>query len=206
MGDSKTKNTEPLQPKNNEDICKEKTENYEEDIRGFLDTRIILVTGMITEQTTNNIIKELEQLKLKDSKRPIQMVINSRGGNAYDVLSIMEYMRIIEIPIYTKAVGYAFSGAAALLTQGEAGHRYMSRNSFVMLHELQVKLAGSMHDVDKEYQQYVILNSGVFNLIFKSCNLKTKAEKNNFLEEVVLQEKYLNATEAKKLNLIDHII
>lgn len=172
----------------------------------ILDARIILIVGTICEQTVNDVICEIEQLRLKNNETPITMIINSRGGNAYDVLSIMEYMRTVQVPIYTKTTGYAFSGAAAILTQGEIGHRYMTKNSFIMLHELQVNIVGSMQYIDKEYKQHTMLSNSVFDLIFDRCGITTKAEKKKFFEEYVLQEKYITAKEAKKLGLIDKIV
>jgi len=180
----------------------DKNSNKEE--KEFPDIRIVQITGSISEVTTQHVIKELEMLK-QQNNNPIQMIINSRGGSAYDTLSIMEYMRTLGVPVYTKTTGYAFSGAAAIFSQGEKGHRVMCKNAFMMFHELSTDMSGKMHDLDSVYQQCKRLNDKIYSIVGQNCGLTTESEIGDF-KKFLSSDCYLDAEQAKEIGFVDKII
>lgn len=67
------------------------------------------------------------------SNEPIDLLIDSDGGDAIAMLAIVELMRLSPAPIRTICVGKARSAAAVILSCGTAG-RYALPHSSILLH------------------------------------------------------------------------
>jgi len=175
------------------------------DDSSFLRTRLVVINEEINGKVAKQVIRELEELKFKDDKTPIALIINSFGGIVYDAFAIMEHIRTLGVPVHTKTTGYAFSAGAAILSQGAKGHRVCAKNAVIMLHEIVVSFSGEMTHVNMEHDQRVKLNNQVMSILAINCGHKTKKAQAEFIEKIV-EKRYFTAKEAKELGLIDTII
>jgi len=100
-----------------------------------LEQRIVILHGRIDDKQSTMIVGQLLYLELKDSGKPIKMMINSGGGAVHSALAIHDVMKQISSPVYTSCYGHAESAAAILLSSGEKGYRCASANSRVMIHQ-----------------------------------------------------------------------
>ena len=94
----------------------------------------------VTQQSANDVIRAIydantEDKKLAIEKRtPINLIINSEGGDVYSGFGIVEAIRYSETPVHTICHGQAQSMAALVLA---AGHkRYIGSYSTIMYHEI----------------------------------------------------------------------
>lgn len=101
----------------------------------LLKNRIVFVGTQITDQTANLIVAQLLYLNNEDSESPIQMYINSPGGQIYAGLAIYDTMQMITNPINTVAVGVTASFGTVLLTAGTKGQRFALPHATVHLHQ-----------------------------------------------------------------------
>lgn len=101
----------------------------------LLEQRIVILHGRIDDKQSTMIVGQLLYLELKDSGKPIKMMINSGGGAVHSALAIHDVMKQISSPVYTSCYGHAESAAAILLSSGEKGYRCASANSRVMIHQ-----------------------------------------------------------------------
>lgn len=101
----------------------------------LLKNRIVFVGTQITDQTANLIVAQLLYLNNEDSESPIQMYINSPGGQIYAGLAIYDTMQMINNPINTVAVGVTASFGTVLLTAGTKGQRFALPHATVHLHQ-----------------------------------------------------------------------
>jgi ATP-dependent Clp protease protease subunit len=101
----------------------------------LLKNRIVFVGTQITDQTANLIVAQLLYLNNEDSESPIQMYINSPGGQIYAGLAIYDTMQMITNPINTVAVGVTASFGTVLLTAGTKGQRFTLPHATVHLHQ-----------------------------------------------------------------------
>ena len=90
----------------------------------LLKERIIFLGTPINDQVANLMVAQLLFLNHEDSRKPIQMFINSPGGSINAGLAVYDTMHYIDAPISTIAVGLAASFGTILLTAGTAGMRY----------------------------------------------------------------------------------
>jgi len=101
----------------------------------LLRNRIIFLGTPITDQVANVIVAQLLYLSSEDNEAPIQMYINSPGGQVYAGLAIYDTMQMISNPISTLAVGMTASFGTVLLTAGTKGQRYALPNATIHMHQ-----------------------------------------------------------------------
>ena len=75
----------------------------------LFDNRIIFLSSNINEEQANFIITQLLVMNARDPQTPVDLYINSSGGNVFDALAIYDVMQIIQAPVATYCIGAAFS-------------------------------------------------------------------------------------------------
>lgn len=98
----------------------------------LLANRIVILDKDINAQTALEVIKQLIILG-KDKDKPIKMLIHSVGGEIDAGMMVIDAMKSLNV--HTYCLGTAYSMAAIIFTAGQIGHRYMMKNSKLMLHE-----------------------------------------------------------------------
>lgn len=109
--------------------------------------RIIILGTPIYDDAANIIMSQLLFLNAQDSKKPIQMYINSSGGSVSAGLQIYDTMQMIKAPVHTICTGLAASMAAVILSGGEKGCRGALPNSEIMIHQVLGGAFGQATDV-----------------------------------------------------------
>ena len=97
--------------------------------------RIILLTGEVNDAMASIITGQLLFLASEDSKKDIQIYINSPGGSISAGLAIYDTMNYIPCDVSTICMGTAASMGAFLLSGGTKGKRYCLPNSEVLIHQ-----------------------------------------------------------------------
>lgn len=101
----------------------------------LLEDRIIMLSGVITDDVASSIVAQLLYLAAKDSKKDIYLYINSPGGSVTAGMAIYDTMSHIKPDVSTICVGMAASMGAFLLSSGAKGKRYALPNSEIMIHQ-----------------------------------------------------------------------
>lgn len=94
---------------------------------------MILVAGAINQATSETIIRHLVTLDAANPKLPINLVINSDGGQKTDAFAIIEAMKAIKAPVNTWATGNC-SSAGAMVLVGGTGKRYATPQTMICVH------------------------------------------------------------------------
>ncbi|OGZ61263.1 MAG: ATP-dependent Clp protease proteolytic subunit [Candidatus Spechtbacteria bacterium RIFCSPLOWO2_02_FULL_38_8] len=168
----------------------------------LLKDHIIFLGGPISDEGANTIIAQLLFLESVDSKKDIQLYINSPGGSVSATLAIYDTMQHIKNDVATICVGMAASGAAVLLASGEKGKRSALPNSEMMLHQIIVSgLTGQASDIEISAKQIVNMKKRLNEILAKHTgrDLETITKDTD-------RDFYLMPDEAKKYGLIDSII
>ena len=135
---------------------------------------------------------------------PINVVIDSPGGDVYEMFGIIDYIESLErnsdIKVNTICRGKAMSAAAMILACG-TGKRLASKRATVMIHEGSSMQAGKSSDV-KAAQKYNAHLEDMANTILSEKTIKDK----KFWSEQTKTDLYLSAKDAQKLGVIDGII
>lgn len=106
-----------------------------------LSNRRVFLNGPINQASAEKIVAKLLYLDDLECK-PIELIINSGGGEVYAGLAIYDMMNHIASPVHTVCIGHAESMAAIILSAGERGHRTAHPNVRIMVHQPRHALYG----------------------------------------------------------------
>jgi len=144
-------------------------------------------------------IEKLNPINDNDEDKYINLHINSYGGDAYGMLGTIDVIRLSKYPIRGIAKGQVMSAGAYILIGCK--ERIMTKNSIMMLHDLNTFINGTYKDISSEYDHVKTLQKIVYSYLESNSN-KDK----EWWENKLQRNLYLSADEALELGLIDKII
>jgi ATP-dependent Clp protease protease subunit len=167
----------------------------------LLKDRIIFLGGPIDDEVANLIIAQLLFLEAEDSKKDIQMYINSPGGSVYAGMAIYDTMKYVKPHVSTICVGMAASMAAFLLAGGEKGKRFSLPNSRILIHQPMGGTQGQASDIKIQAEEILKVRDEMNKILAKNTG--------QVLEKVSKdtdRDFYMRADEAAKYGIIDKVI
>ena len=130
---------------------------------------------------------------------PIKIYINSGGGSITAGISSMDTILRGKVPIYTYIDGFCASAATFLSVVGVK--RYMSRNSYMLIHQLSTNFWGKYSEFEDEKQNLDLMMATIKNVYKKYTIVSMKK-----LDEILKHDLLWNAETCLKYGLIDEII
>ncbi|MFM7723085.1 MAG: ATP-dependent Clp protease proteolytic subunit, partial [Bacteroidota bacterium] len=127
--------------------------------------RIIFLGTEIDDYIANIIQAQLLFLESTDSKKDIQIYINSPGGSVYAGLGIYDTMQYINPDVATICTGIAASMGAVLLCAGAAGKRTGLKHSRVMIHQPLGGARGQASDIEITAREIQKLKKELYDII-----------------------------------------
>ncbi len=167
----------------------------------LLKERIIFLGTAIDDQVANVTVAQLLYLSKEDPERPIQMYINSPGGQIYAGLAIYDTMQMIPNKISTVAVGVTASFGTVLLTAGTKGQRYALPHATIHMHQPLGGAQGQASDIEIQAREILRLktrlNEIMSNATGKSLEVIQRDTERDF---------YLDAAQAVEYGLVDQVL
>jgi ATP-dependent Clp protease, protease subunit len=127
--------------------------------------RIIFLGTEIDDYIANIVQAQLLFLESTDSKKDIQIYINSPGGSVYAGLGIYDTMQYINPDVATICTGMAASMGAVLLCAGAAGKRTGLKHSRVMIHQPLGGARGQASDIEITAREIQKLKKELYDII-----------------------------------------
>src|SRR5210317_439310 len=127
--------------------------------------RIMFLGTAINDSVANVIQAQLLFLQSTDSKRDIQMYINSPGGSVYAGLGIYDTMQFITPDVATICTGMAASMGAVLLCAGTKGKRTALTHSRVLIHQPMGGASGQASDIEITAREIQKLKKELYEII-----------------------------------------
>jgi len=137
----------------------------------LLQSRQVLLNGVINRDLSKDIIEKLIALVKLDKKSPVYMWINSPGGTTADGFAIIDTMKGMSCPIITIITGEAASMAGLISIAGDG--RYMTENSVWMAHDIFVGTEDYGTKVRARVHFYDMLQKQLFEFLSKHTKLTT---------------------------------
>src|SRR5438270_761087 len=116
----------------------------------LLKDRIVFIGTPIDDHIANLVIAQLLFLQMEDSKKDINIYINSPGGNVTSGLAVYDTMQFLTCDVTTYCLGMAASMAAVLLCAGTKGKRFALPNADIMIHQVSGGAQGAASDVERQ--------------------------------------------------------
>lgn len=167
----------------------------------LLKDRIIFLGGPIDDHVANIIIAQLLFLDSEDSKKDIQLYINSPGGVVTAGLAIYDTMQYVKADVSTICIGMAASMGAFLLAGGTKGKRCALPNSRVLIHQVMGGAEGQAADIEIQAKEIIRIRKQITEILSKHTGQSyEKIEKDSD------RDFYMTSTEAKDYGIIDKVL
>src|SRR3954454_12293150 len=167
--------------------------------------RDVYLIGDIERDNARVVIERLRELA-NDSRKPINLYINSAGGNVTDGLAIHDAIQAlvekgIEISIIVQ--GMAYSMGSVLLQAASPGRRLSFPHSWIMIHE-PAKWAGWQSTTAAA--QHLDRLKQMQNQIYRIMADRSGKPLRQIIRDTKRTDFYLDAVKAKDYGLIDDVI
>ncbi len=134
-----------------------------------------------------------------EERIPIQLYIDSPGGDLTTTMAIIDAIHASKTPVYTIVVGTAYSGGFFI---GIAGHkRFGFKNSTYLFHEGSGAFAGDAHKLCQQSDFYKnILLKQIKDHVLESTNITESTYDKHYKDDW-----YFDAKKAKRFGVIQEI-
>ena len=167
----------------------------------LLKDRIIFLGGPIDDAVASTVIAQLLFLDSEESKKDIQMYINSSGGEVYSGMAIYDTIQYVKSPVSTICIGLAASMAAFLLAGGERGKRFSLPNSRILIHQPAGGTKGQASDIKIQAEEILKIREEMNKILAKNTGKALSV-----IEKDTDRDFYMRAEEARKYGIIDRVI
>jgi len=168
----------------------------------FDDTNYFLV-GSIESDNVMNTIKWIYQANQNDKvEGPINLYINSEGGQVCDAYALIDVMRSSRKPVATIGMGVICSAAFMILAAGAKGHRKLGKNTSVMMHQLNHDWGGNYSDLKSLGAEIDYHHKRMIKILEESTGLDKQGVQDNFLRPT---DRWFTSQEVVKLGVVDKI-
>lgn len=169
----------------------------------------------ITNNTINNILKAIKNAHKRWNDflfefndfvetavpKPIKIFINSNGGDIFAAIPLIDAIQNSKIPIETYVEGIAASAASLISIVGHK--RFITKNSFMLIHELRSGIEGTYSDIIEEKDNCSKIMKIIKNIYLdKTSGKLTNTKLNKILKKDIL----LSSKECLQFGFIDQII
>ena len=166
----------------------------------LLKNRIIFLGTPITDQVANVIVAQLLFLSSEDPESPIQMYINSPGGQVYAGLAIYDTMQMIPNPVSTLAVGMTASFGTVLLTAGTKGDRFALPNATIHMHQPLGGAQGQASDIEIQAKEILRLKDQLNEVLANHTGQSIDT-----IEKDTNRDYYMDAYGAVEYGIVDRV-
>jgi ATP-dependent Clp protease protease subunit len=168
------------------------------------ETSSVLIFGDIMDGTLYDLILRIRgilHMRPEEKKNdPINIILNSDGGDVYEALGIIDFIQSLNVKVNTICRGRAMSAAALILCSG-TGIRAASKNSTIMFHEMSSGIYGKSSDMKANVQHMEKLEEILVTIMSDNSNKDKK-----FWRDITIKDYYISPQEALELGVIDSII
>lgn len=176
-----------------------------ENIQYWLDSGIdiqnrqIMLDTDIESETIGKIIRSIYSMMILDKNLPIDIIINSYGGDIYSSLAVYDILRMASnngIKIRTTAFT-AMSGGLIIYLAGD--ERNCLVNSTLMAHSVSAGVEGKIEDMVTDLKETKRLQEIMVSILAS----RTKKSKRFWKKEIKHKDRFYDIKMAKKLGIIN---
>ena len=167
----------------------------------LLRDRIVFLGTAIDDQVTNLVVAQLLVLESEDPDKPINLYINSPGGDMVGLFAIHDTMTFLNPPIATTCIGQACSAAAVLLAAGEPGMRTALPNSRVLIHQPHGGAQGQSVDLEIQVRETIEMRERMVDIL-----TSTTGQPRERIVADIDRDYIVRGQEAVDYGLVDEVI
>ena len=163
--------------------------------------RIIFLGVPINDYVANIIQAQLLFLESVDSKKDIQIYLNTPGGSVYAGLGIYDTMQYISPDVATICTGVAASMGAVLLCAGANTKRTALTHSRILIHQPMGGASGQASDIEITAREIQKVKKELYEIIAKHSSQTYKK-----IWKDADRDFWMTAEEARDYGMIDEVL
>jgi ATP-dependent Clp endopeptidase proteolytic subunit ClpP len=142
---------------------------------------------------------QIAALQLNIQPPPIELHIHSEGGSVFSGLAAMDFILRCKTPIHTYIDGNAASAATFMSVAGKK--RFISKNSFILIHQLSTFAHGKFDEFKDEIRNLELLMDTI-KRFYKEHTKMTEEQ----ISELLKHDLWLDSKTALEYGLVDEIV
>lgn len=163
--------------------------------------RVIFLSGEVNGDKMDTIVAQMLFLE-SINHEPINMFINSGGGECYSGLELVSVMRYIKSPVYTTVLGLAASMGAVIASNGEKGHRKALPYSRFMVHQPSSGVGYStFRDQQIHLREMESLKQDLYEVLSQNSGQPVEE-----IERLCDRDNWMKPQEAIRLGFLDEVV
>jgi len=163
----------------------------------------IITINDFTEESAKKFQDQMS-IAQNSGQKVVPIEIDSFGGQVYSLMSMIAAIKASRIPVATVVQGKAMSCGAILASFGADGLRFMDKDATLMIHDVSSYAFGKIEDLKADAREADRLNKKVYTMMARNCG-KADDYFTKLIHDKGHADWFLDAKEAKKHGLIDHI-
>ena len=167
----------------------------------LLKERVVMLGAEVESNLANLIVAQLLFLDREDPDKPIQMYIQSPGGEVYAGLAIYDAMQQVHAPVSTTAIGLTASFGTVVLAAGAPGMRYALPNATIHMHQPHGGARGQVTDMMIAARESQRLKDRLTQIFVERTGRDWEV-----IERDTDRDIYFSAQQAKEYGLVDDVI
>ena len=164
---------------------------------------VVITVNEFTEESASE-FSTLVSAAQNTGQKIIPVVIDSFGGQAYSLLSMIATIKSSTIPIATIVKGKAMSCGALLASFGEDGLRFMDKDSVLMIHDVSSMAFGKVEELKADARESERLNKKLYTMMARNCG-KPDDYFLDLIHDKGHADWFLEAEEAKEHNIVQQL-
>src|SRR4051794_33600731 len=167
----------------------------------LLRDRIVFLGTPVDDASANLVIAQMLFLEGEDPTKPINLYINSPGGDMTAYFAIHDTMQFLQAPVSTMCVGQAASAAAVLLAAGAPGMRVTLPNARVLIHQPHGGAQGQSSDIEIQVREMVEMRERMVGVLVEA----TGQTRERILTDID-RDHILRGEDAVAYGLVDEVL
>jgi len=111
-------------------------------------------------------------------------------------------MRVSAVPIATIGIGNIISSAFMIFASGTKGHRSISKNTSIMIHQFNHDFGGKYHDIKAFSQEFDRINKRMIGVLHDGSNLSENDVKKYLLGPT---DTWMDGNQLKEYGVADYV-
>ena len=168
----------------------------------LLRRRVIMLSGPIDADRANDVMARLLYLEGEDPDAPIDLRINSPGGEVLSGLAVVDTIAQLTCPVTTTCAGMAASMASVLLACGTRGRRRATANSRVLIHQPWAgQFQGQATDLERAAEEILRQRHRIDQLLADATGQPVER-----VHRDTERDTWFSAEEARAYGLVDEVV
>jgi ATP-dependent Clp protease protease subunit len=165
----------------------------------FRNGRTIYFFDEVNNASVCEVIRLIQDLTKENPKKPIELVINSIGGDIYDGLALYDNLRHSNCKIITIGQGIIASMAVIVFLAGDI--RLMTKNARLMYHQASLDFTGKLSDAEVDIRETRALEEITLKIVAERTGQSIKKLTKDFksVDKYISAEKCIQEGYAHKI-------